>query len=1207
MGNPSVGGGRRYRLILFLYPFLTLLATAWLFPQAGANGAISGFVTDPSGAAVAGVTVKATNVNTGINYTAGTTTDGYYTIKFVIPGTYRVEVSQTGFKTQVVNNVVVQTASNPTVNIALTLGAVAQTVNVTDTTSLVEMQTADGGAVIDTKRVDDVPTQQRNSFGLVYVAPSVVPTSTEKSFTLEDNAKSSSQAINGGQIGILSFTETNDVLVDGVEDRMSYSTAPGSAVGYIPSQEAVGELKVVTNPFSAEYGRTNGGTMLFATKSGTDRYHGQLFEYNRSFGLSSTIFDTNRAHQGKAPLLFNTPGGQVGGPIYKKKLFGFFSYEYMDEHAPTLEYGTVPTQAERQGDFSGDTYNSGTASAPVASPITLYNPFSCTSSTTACTSRTAIPNNNLVAAGLMDPSGIATNLFKYIPLPDATGNPGSGAQNYFPNGGVTQVQHTWEMLSRVDYNINDTNRMTFRAIRESWLSTGTDFYILGGDAAEVAGPSGRSNNNDLIDYTRTFSPTSVLDVRLGMERYLGSNPSDTLGCKVTPSQLGFGSTFAAQAAPCMPIFSFANSGGGGSYLGAGTTFAGAGEGGNTWYPDQINTLSGTFLKSLGRHTLKFGGYGFMERGYYANEGAHAGQFSFSSQYTEQNPSPTAALTAAQGDPVAAFEMGVGSASILVASEEARQSLSAAWFVQDDIKVSRKLTINAGLRWDWNGGPTDRYNAILGPFNETATSPIAAGVATAAATSGVTCPACPKLAGGLTFPGVNGLSRSPYDSTFTNFGPRLGAAYAFSPNTVIRAGWGFFYIPYAFDPGNSGFSSTTNGTLLTSTYQVANLIDNPFPTGLTPATGSSLGLSTLLGNSITFVDPHAREPRSQQFNFNVQHQLPKGFLVTVGYNYNGVTRVPVNVNLNYLTLAQIQQGYTYLNTSVANPFFGLAPASTSLGKQSTVSQSQLLLPYPQFTGVTENDVPIGNSAYHGLGVQVNKRYSNGLSFSAAYTNSRHEVRASYMNAFDSQLMKQDDEYDIPQFFNLYGAYELPFGRGKSYASRIPGWANQIIGGWQVNWIARFQSGMPWQFPLSGSNGSVPIPGVDPYYASKNVNQWLNPAAFENVTATGLCFDPAPHTGTPRGNCIQEWSTFDGHVRTPGVHNLDFGVFKTFRITERVKFIFMNNWINGLNTPQFDTLPGSSCYNRSSSSFGQIAGCVAQTNPARQIQIAGRLVF
>jgi hypothetical protein len=225
-----------FKRSFLLVPLLMLLTAASLYPQGGVNGAISGFIADPSGAAVAGVTVKATNVNTGVSYSAGTTTDGYYSIKFLIPGTYKVEVAQPGFKTQVVNNVVVQTASNPTVNITLTLGAVAQTVTVTDTTSLVEMQTADGGSVVDSKRVDDIPTMQRNATSLLYTAAGVIPTSTEKTTTLEDVSKSSSQSINGSVDGIQNgFTETNDVLVDGVENRVSDSSS-GSFIGYIPSQ-----------------------------------------------------------------------------------------------------------------------------------------------------------------------------------------------------------------------------------------------------------------------------------------------------------------------------------------------------------------------------------------------------------------------------------------------------------------------------------------------------------------------------------------------------------------------------------------------------------------------------------------------------------------------------------------------------------------------------------------------------------------------------------------------------------------------------------------------------------------------------------------------------------------------------------------------------------------------------------------------------------
>jgi hypothetical protein len=364
-----------------------------------------------------------------------------------------------------------------------------------------------------------------------------------------------------------------------------------------------------------------------------------------------------------------------------------------------------------------------------------------------------------------------------------------------------------------------------------------------------------------------------------------------------------------------------------------------------------------------------------------------------------------------------------------------------------------------------------------------------------------------------------------------------------------------------------------------------------------------------------VDPHAREPRSQQFNFNVQRQLPRGFLVTAGYNYNGVARLPVSLNLDHLTLAQIQEGYTYLNTGVTNPFLNVGCSTTtlcttSIGSSSKVKQYTLLYPYPEFGGVTEADIPIGNSAYHAFGLQVNKRFSDGLSFSAAYTNSRHEVRDSYMNAFDTQLMKEYDGNDLPQFLNFYWVYEMPLGRGKAFASQIPGWANQILGGWQVNGILRFQSGDPWNF----STNTAPVPGVDPYNTPKTLDQWLNPNAFVNVNNTSFCWPagtlPVSSANTsPAGSiaCIQEWSTIDGHVRGPGIHNVDLGIFKEFKITERIKFVFMNNWVNAFNSPQFYGNPGGSSSNITNSCFGKIAGCTLQTNQPRQIQLAGKITF
>jgi outer membrane receptor protein involved in Fe transport len=1190
-------------------PLLMLLTATALYPQGGLTSAISGFVTDPSGAPVAAVNVKATNVNTGVSYSAGTTTDGYYTIKFVIPGTYRVEVRQAGFKDVVVNNVGVDTAANPTVNIKLELGAVAQTVTVTDKTSMLEMETADSAATIDTPRVIDTPTMQRNSFELAYSSAGLLPTSTDKTMTLEDITKSSSQSINGGEpSGLSGISETNDVLIDGVEDRCNYlaSGSTNSQISEIPSQEAVGEVKVVTNPYSAEYGRTTGGAILFETKTGTNQFHGQAFEYNRSHGLSAATFDNNLSGAKKSALLFNTPGGEVAGPILKNKLFFFGSYELMLEHLATLEYGTVPTAAQRQGDFTSTYYNAGTAAAPNLQPITLYNPFSCTSSTTTCTSRSVIGSvgdSSLPAAGIaIDP--VATALWNYIPMPNAKGDL-TGGFNYFPSGGYS-IQRTYEFVSRVDYNLSSSTKLTFRAIRENWTSFGLHFYNTANDAAEVAGsfPSTRANHNDLIDYTHTFSPTSVLDIRLGMEHATNDNLNSPIGCQVSPAKLGFSSTYVSQAYDCMPVFNFAGPQGTGTDLGGNDAITGAGMGGDGIIIDQINTLSAMYLKSLGQHTLKFGGLGIMERGYSTSKGDNSGQFTFSSQSTQQAPS--ASTLTAQGNPVASFEMGVAnSAALTIASAPARQNLSYGWFVQDDIKVSRKLTINAGLRWDWNGGLTDRFNAMTGAFNPTVASPLAAKI-TATTPGYANCPACASLVGGLTFPGVGGLSRSPYDSTFTDFGPRLGAAYAITPNTVVRAGWGLFYSDWVYDPGTSGFTATTAPGLFSGTYQVDYTLDNIFAGGLTTPTGSSLGLSTLLGSAITYDDPHTRQPRAQQFNFNVQRQLTPTILMTVGYNYNGIARLPVSLNLDHLTLAQIQQeGSLNLNTGVTNPFAGTLNgtiySSTSLNK-STVSLIQLLYPYPEFSSVTETDIPIGNSSFHALEVQITKRFGGGLSSSLSYTNSKHMDRTAYMNAFDTQLMKEIDQYDTPQSLTLNGVYEFPFGRGKHFASGVPGYINQVIGGWQFNFLTRIYGGQPFSFNAN----AAPVPGVPVYASPKTIHSWFNPNAFVNVNTTAFCYPGNQAESKASSNsCIQEWSTNDSHIRTPRIANFDLSLYKSFNITERVKFVVMTNWINATNTPQFLT---PSTQSVTSSTFGGVdPGGGAQTNQPRQIQMAGKITF
>jgi hypothetical protein len=492
----------------------------------------------------------------------------------------------------------------------------------------------------------------------------------------------------------------------------------------------------------------------------------------------------------------------------------------------------------------------------------------------------------------------------------------------------------------------------------------------------------------------------------------------------------------------------------------------------------------------------------------------------------------------------------------------------------------------GLRWDWDSSLTDRFNAITGAFDQTAASPIAAKVANASGVSN--CPGCGQLVGGLTFPGVNGQSRTPYGTTGRNFGPRLGAAYALDSKTVIRAGWGIFYNSVIYDPGSAGFSQTTNSVLYDPSYNPINLINNPFPNGLVKPRGSSLGLMTNVGTSVSFVDPQTREPRSQQFSFDVQREVGWKTLLSVGYAYNGVSRLPVSRNLDALTDAQVLLGASVLNARVTNPFAGLVGSAYALNA-STISASSLMVPYPQFGGVTENDIPIGNMAYHALQFQVNKRFSDGLSLSVAYTFSKHLGRYGYQNAGDpiDSLQKQIDPYDIPHLFVINEAWQIPVGRGRLLGRNMPRVLDLVVGGWMINGNIRVESGLPWQ----NASNAIPVNGVDPKAPNQNLNQWVNPAAFVLNT------NPYSLVG---------WSTMFTNLRLPMLLNTDLQLEKYFNITERVRFGLVSNWVNAFNTPQFWSGPGS-CNSPSSSCFGKIAGFQSQTNLPRQIQVGGKFTF
>jgi hypothetical protein len=1151
---------RRFALLALLF----VVFSAVMLPQGAALGTISGRVTDPTDAPIPGVTITVANLNTGARYTAGTTADGFYNVRFLQPGTYSVEAAQQGFQKATQPQVVVTAASNPTVNLRLALGSLSEAITVTERVSLVEFENADRGGEIDQVRTLYTPTVQRVVMSILPSAPGVVVAGNDRGMTPSGNSGASGFMLNGGQ------ERTNEMVLDGVPNRTSYG---GHNYGIIPTQESTAEVKVITNAYSAEYGNTTGGVINVTTKSGSNEFHGELYTFFRNTALNANHFERNRQGQPRTRLVYNTEGGVVTGRIFRDKLFGTFKYHLSQSNDVKSFSGYVPTEKERNGDYTATYYSaSGTLKA-----ITIYDPFSTTyDSKTGKYNRLsleALYGTNAIPASRINP--VAKALWKYIPLPNTTAPLAVKASNYAPTGSAKATKDYVDWMPRIDWNISQRTKLMVREIRTDYKETAVEFYPDSPAEINSGWPFIRANHNAVVDLTHTLSPTSVLNIRLGMERYV-TGSLEIPRTRATSKDLNFSTLFQSQAASAFPKFDF-----GGTNIGGSNLFAGAGVAAGSYVPDQVNNLDANWSKNIGKHNIKVGGQIRMERIYINNGGYNAGYFAFG-RSDSQGPDPAVSSLAA-GDEVASFLFGVGSGYLALNAAPAQQQFYSAMFVQDDIKLTPKLTLNVGLRWDRTGGLTDRYNAMTGVFDPTATSPLAEKVKSAAGAQ--YCPACANLKGGLTFPGVNGLARNPYNPGNRDFGPRIAVAYALDNRTAIRAGYGVFYGPIYYDPGQAGFSQSTTWVNYDSNNLPLNLLDNPFPTGLVQPTGSKLGLSTNLGSSVSYVDPNTRTPRARQLSVEIQRDVFWGMRASIAYVNNIVTRLPVSKNLNALTEAQFTQGSLYLNPKYANPFAGLLPGYSL--NAATIANSSLITPYPQFTSVTVNNQPIGRSRYDAMQLYLVKRFSHGLSFSLAYTASKKLEQTSYQYAADNFLEKRLSGLDFPQIFVPNFAVELPFGRGHQFFSHAPGWLDRVINGWQVNGIVRIQSGKV----IEMASNAIPT-GADPNAVpgGQRLDQWINPAAF---------------ISNPDTYRVRRWSLVLPNLRHPPIHRFDLGAVKKTRILERYMFEIEVQATNAMNTPEwYDSLNSS---NPTSSTFGNIGGVKSLTNYPRQIILSGKISF
>lgn len=1140
---------------------ILVLVTALSASSQTITASLEGTVHDPSGAVVAGAQVQISQIATNVTTRLTTDGTGRFLAPSLPPGPYSVTVEASGFKKAERSGITLDVAQAVRVDVRMELGSTTETVEVAAQPTLLESSSAAVGQVIDNKSIVNLPLNERLTYALVFLSPGV-------NGSVGDQYNNVNISINGGRPG------SNAIMVDGVPSSTAL-TNPIQGYTVFPPVDAVQEFKVQTNSYSAEFGRSGGGVINMIYKSGTNDLHGSAFEFLRNSDLDANNFFANSRGIPLASFRRNQFGFSAGGPVYlpllyngRNKTFFFTDFEGLRQSSASNLNTTVPTALQRSGDFS-QTRNA------VGAPIVIYDPTTTVRAGTGY-ARTAFPGN-VVPASRIDP--VALNVVKYYPLPNGPGNLYTGANNYFVAGAATQNTNQYDV--KVDENINERNRFFVRVSHHTWMTSPANYFP--GEIAVAQGGVFLNDTfpNDALDYTFSASPTLLIEARYGFGRATENRVPRSNNFKAT--QLGLPAYLLQASGLMFPGFQA-----------AGYTNLGNG-GGSQWGPAGYNTHSTgvNVIKVYPAHLLKLG---FDWRVMQANvsQGADVdGTFTFAKSFT-QGPNPSAATSTA-GDAMASMLLGTGGGQLSLARSVATQSEYYGWYVADDWKVAKRLTLNIGLRYALDLPFTERYNraSVFDPY---ARSPLA----------GPANP--PNLAGGLEFANVNGLGRRLFATDFNGWEPRFGFAYQLGSGTVLRGGFGIFHSPSlrqaTANTGTLGFTTTTPFVSAADGITPTNYLKNPFPGGLLPITGSSAGLSTGIGGPIgAQLAGDYKVPYSENWSFNIQRQLFKGLLVEVGYVGNrGVHLNESNgdYNLNQLTPAQVSLG-NQLQQQVPNPFYGLIASGTL--STPTVPLSSLLSRYPQFTSVGLLYNTGSTSIYHAIQIKAEKRFDSGLSFLMSYNGQKLiddysiiavvGAGAGIQNIYDRHADRSVSSNDVSQTLNFSFVYQLPFGKSKRFGAHWNHLKDGLLGGWQINGITTFQTGLPLVLvaqntSASGSNTlrpnnngkSAKLSGP----AESNLGKYFNTSEFSQ---------PAPFTFGNTGRTLPD-------VRTPGSANVDFSLFKSFRIVERVTLQMRAEAFNALNHVQF----GRPDSNVSSATFGIIS---SQANTPRNLQFALKLLF
>ncbi len=1132
--------GRRFLSRLTIIPAVALAISAVPVAILGQafEAQITGTVKDQSGAVVPRAQLTATNLNTRIPYTAVSNEAGIYRFPTLPPAEYQVTCALPGFKRFEQSSVTLQVAQVLELNIELQPGEISEQVTVTAAPPALETETATLGQVVTTRSIVGLPLNIRDPLALVALTPGVILGSNFGNGGGNDvgrNFFKSDFNVGGGRSG------SQEILLDGAPD-----TTPDVNRGVVnPPVDSVQEFKVQAQSYDAQFGRTSGGVVNVITKSGGNEYHGVAYDFERHSVLDANNWFNNANGRPLPSFQRHQFGGNAGGPILKSKWFAFGDYEGLRQGYPQTSLSTVPTALQRSGDFSQTVTGSGAL-------IRIYDPSSLVTLPNGTRQRAAFVNNRIDTTRF---SPVAVGALRYIPLPNLPGDPVTGQNNYIYSADSVLNSDKYDL--RTDANLDANTRMFVRFSRQK------DVRQVPGNLPLPAG--GGRNTTDtytqsVVDGTRVFTPSLVGNLQFSFTRALAAQFGASNGFDL--ASLNFPASYVSAVAPQFPVFSI------GDVVGT----SNGGDAFTQYQPRNVWALLGSAGWQRGKHNFKFG---VDWRQLNFNEGQNStasGAFAFGRQFT-QGPNPVQ-TSSTSGYGFASFLLGTASSgSVNQINPISTQGRYYALYVQDDWKATSKLTLNLGLRWDAGIGNSEKYNR-LAYFDPNAPNPLAQ-------STGLT-----NVTGLLRWIGEENPGNQQ-ETDWLNFGPRFGFAYSLDSKTVLRGGYGIFFLPKNVQGNGNGAVEAVRTTNMVASLDQGvtayNTIDNPFPIsqgGILPPLNDRDPLANT-GQSIAAPTYGFRTGYSQTWSFGVQRQIAWGLVVDAHYWGSKSNHLPVSWNINQLPNQYLALGQD-LTSQVNNPFAGFI--GTGALAASRASRQQLLLPFPQYTAVTRVFVPAANSSYQAGTFQIEKRLSSNLTFLALYTRAKaiDDVRTPY-DVYNRRLEKALSGFDAPNQFRFSGVWTIPFGRGRVFGSQINPVLNFFLGGWSLNGIVTLQSG----FPIGLSSRAINNNGQSARLGNPTIAKWFDTSVFRVAPQ---------YTFGNVGPLLPD-------VRNDRTKNVDTVLIKQFSLNVKehaIRTQFRAEFYNLFNRPQFGNPNGSI----TSQQFGQVT---TQANSPRDLQFALKVNF